>query len=358
MSDNSKSFWQDKKVLITGHTGFKGGWLSLWLHNKGADVVGFSLPPGTNPNLYQSLELKKKITSVFGDIRNFSQIRQVVEKYKPEIVFHLAAQPLVRQSYKNPLETYQTNVIGTANVLEAVKGAGSVKVVVCITTDKCYENREWVWPYREEDKLGGYDPYSSSKACAELVVSAYRNSFFSTSKGHKVAIASTRAGNVIGGGDWNDDRLIPDMIRAVFENKNFEVRNPDAVRPWQHVLDPLFGYITLAEKLWKEGDKFSEAWNFGPDNDEVVPVKEIIKQLNNSLSKKVTIQKQNGENPHEARLLLLDSSKAKSRLNWSLKLKIDKALKFTADWYEAFYSKQKMAEFTSDQIKQYEEGVI
>jgi len=306
--------WKNKKVLITGHTGFKGGWLSLILNQKGAKVIGLALKPGTKPSFYQSVGLDKKVTSILGDIRDLKTVKQVVKKYKPEIVFHLAAQPLVRKSYQNPIETYETNVIGTANVLEAVRSEKSVKVVVCITTDKCYENNEWVWPYREKDRLGGYDPYSSSKACAELIISSYRNSFFKTSKGYSVQVSSTRAGNVIGGGDWSEDRLIPDVIRSVFENKNLEIRNPDSVRPWQHVLDPLFGYITLAEKLWTKGPEFAEAFNFGPENDEVVPVKDVLAELNKSLDKKFTIKKSNGKHPHEAGLLFWIARKLKENL--------------------------------------------
>ncbi len=369
MSTKAGSFWQNKKVLITGHTGFKGGWLSLILKESGAKVIGYALKPSTKPSFYQSVGLEEKVTSIFGDIRNLKEITKAVKKYKPEIVFHLAAQPLVRESYKNPVETYETNVIGTANVLEAVRNTNSVKVVVCITTDKCYQNNEWVWPYREDDKLGGHDPYSSSKACSELVISSYRNSFFN-SKNNKVFIASARAGNVIGGGDWSKDRLIPDIIKSVFGKKNLEIRNPNSIRPWQHVLDPLFGYITLAEKLWKKGTEFAEAFNFGPDNDEVVPVKEVLKHLQNSLNKKIAIKKSTAKNPHEAGLLLLDSSKAKRKLNWQGKLKIAEAVKFTADWYNAFYStrasahsqrasahsKKDMTAFTTAQIRQYEEA--
>ena len=345
--------WKNKKVLITGHTGFKGGWLSMILKQKGAKVVGFALAPATKPSLYESLDLGKKITSVFGDIRNAEEVKKVIKKYKPEVVFHLAAQPLVRRSYKDPVETYETNVIGTANVLEAVRNSDSVKAVICITTDKCYENKEWVWPYREDDQLGGHDPYSASKACAELVVASYRNSFFND-KDSKVLLASTRAGNVIGGGDWSEDRLIPDVIRSVFENKSLEIRNPNSVRPWQHVLDPLFGYITLAENLMDKGRDFASAWNFGPDNDEVVPVKDVLNYLNNSLVNKFKFKKTTGKNPHEAGLLLLDSSKAKKYLGWSPKLKIENATKFTADWYSAFYSKSDMTNFTLDQINKYE----
>lgn len=345
--------WENKKVLITGHTGFKGGWLSMILSRKGAKVTGFSLKPETKPSLFKALNLDKKITSIFGDIRNAEEVKKVIKKYKPEIVFHLAAQPLVRKSYRDPIETYETNVIGTANVLEAIRLSDSVKAVVCITTDKCYENKEWVWPYREDDALGGHDPYSASKACSELVISSYRNSFFN-GKDSKILLASIRAGNVIGGGDWSEDRLIPDVIRSVFENKSLEIRNPDSVRPWQHVLDPLFGYISIAEKLIDKGREFAGAWNFGPDNDEVVSVKNVLRILNNSIEKKFEIKKSNGKNPHEANLLLLDSSKAKKYLNWMPKLKIEKAVKFTADWYSAFYAKKDMTDFTLNQIKEYE----
>lgn len=343
--------WKNKRVLITGHTGFKGGWLSMILTQKGAKVIGFSLKPETKPSLYEALKLDKKITSVFGDIRKIEEIKKVIKKYKPEIVFHLAAQPLVRRSYRDPIETYETNVLGTANVLEAIRISDSVKVVVCITTDKCYENKEWVWPYREDDALGGHDPYSASKACSELVIASYRNSFFNDSK---VLLASTRAGNVIGGGDWSEDRLIPDVIRNVFEGESLEIRNPDSVRPWQHVLDPLYGYISIAEKLADKGREYASAWNFGPDNDEVVPVKNVLRILNNSLENKFEFKKSNGKNPHEANLLLLDSSKAKKYLNWIPKLKIEKAVKFTAEWYSAFYAKKDMTQFTLNQIKEYE----
>lgn len=347
--------WKNKKVLITGHTGFKGGWLSMILTQKGAKVIGFSLKPKTNPSLFDALKLDKKITSIFGDIRNSKELTKVIKKYNPEIVFHLAAQPLVRKSYKDPIETYETNVLGTVNVLEAVRNSDSVKAVVCITTDKCYENKEWVWPYRENDQLGGHDPYSASKACSELVIASYRNSFFN-GKDSKVLLASTRAGNVIGGGDWSEDRLIPDVIRNVFEGKDLEIRNPGSVRPWQHVLDPLFGYLAIAEKLIDKGREFASAWNFGPDNDEVVSVKSVLKILNNSLEKKFEFKKSEVKNPHEANLLLLDSSKAKKDLQWLPKLKIERAVRFTADWYSAFYSKKDMTEFTLNQIKEYENG--
>ncbi len=354
MKKSNDLFWKNKKVLVTGHTGFKGGWLSLWLHSKGAKVIGYSLAPKTKNNLFKSLKLDNKITSVIGDIRDIKSIKNIFEKHKPEIVFHLAAQPLVRESYKSPVETYETNVIGTANVLESIRFSKSVKVGIFITTDKCYQNNEWVWPYREDDRLGGHDPYSNSKACAELVISSYRNSFFND-KTSKVLIASTRAGNVIGGGDWSEDRLIPDIVKHVFENQNLEIRNPESIRPWQHVLDPVFGYIILAEKLWKNGKSLTEGFNFGPENEEVVSVKKILELFNLNVSKKIEIKKPKQKQPHEANLLLLDSSKAKRKLGWKGKLKVKDAVDFTADWYNAFYSGQNIEQFTLNQIAKYEE---
>jgi CDP-glucose 4,6-dehydratase len=353
--NETSSFWKNKKVLITGHTGFKGGWLSLMLHSKGAKVIGYSLAPATKPSLFKSLNLDKKVTSVFGDIRDLANLKKVIKKYKPEIIFHLAAQPLVKKSYQDPIETFETNVIGTANVLEAVRYTETVKVVVCITSDKCYENNEWSWPYREDDRLGGHDPYSASKACAELVISSFKNSYFLNSKKQRVFVASTRAGNVIGGGDWSKDRIIPDVIRAIYENKDFSLRNPNAVRPWQHVLEPLKGYVLLAEKLFKSGNKFSEAWNFGPNNTESVTVKKIIDQAVKVSGKKINLKKTNGVKPHEAGLLLLDSSKSKSNLGWAPKLNTNEAIRLTIEWFDAFYKKEKMDEFTLRQISKYEE---
>jgi CDP-glucose 4,6-dehydratase len=263
-------FWKGKRVLVTGHTGFKGGWLSLWLQQMDAEVCGYSLPAPTDPSLFVVAHIADGIRSVEGDIRDLEHLKRVVAEFRPEIVFHLAAQPLVRQSYRDPVETYSTNVMGTVNVLEAVRQVGGVRVVVSITSDKCYENREWCWAYRENEAMGGYDPYSSSKGCAELVTAALRNSFFHPDKfaEHGVAVASARAGNVIGGGDWAKDRLVPDMIRAFMCRETVVVRSPNAVRPWQHVLDPLSGYLRLAEKLWESGGEFAEAWNFGPAEDD------------------------------------------------------------------------------------------
>jgi len=263
----TKKFWKNRRVLITGHTGFKGTWLSLWLNLLGARVAGYALDPPTQPSLFNLSGIKSNIESIIGDIRNDAKVRQVISDVKPEIIFHLAAQPLVRHSYEYPLETYSTNVMGTGNILEAIRTTGSVKAFVNVTTDKVYQNREWHWGYRENDPLGGYDPYSSSKACSELVTTAYRNSYFHPDnyKEHGVGIATARAGNVIGGGDWAQDRLIPDCIRAFLRNESIYIRNPDAIRPWQYVLEPLKGYLMLAGKLYSNGNVFSRAWNFGPD---------------------------------------------------------------------------------------------
>ena len=275
-------FWHGKRVLITGHTGFKGGWLSLWLQSMGAEVSGYALPPSTNPSLFEKASVSRGMASShLADIRDLDILKSALQETHPEIVFHLAAQPLVRHSYANPVETYATNVMGTVHLLEAIRTTAGVRAVVNITTDKCYENREWVWGYRENDPLGGHDPYSSSKGCSELVTSAYRNSFFDA-KGysrHGVALASARAGNVIGGGDWAMDRLVPDMIRAFSKGEAVVIRSPHAIRPWQHVLEPLWGYLTLAERLWEQGPAFAESWNFGPYDGDAKPVQWIFQRL-------------------------------------------------------------------------------
>ena len=279
-----KSFWVGKVVLLTGHTGFKGSWLSLWLQSMGANVIGYALPPPTNPSLFISANVANDMTSIAGDMRDFPALLSVVEKYQPEIIIHMAAQSLVRHSYANPVETYSTNVMGTVHLLEAARQADSVRAIINVTSDKCYENREWIWGYRENEAMGGYDPYSNSKGCAELVAAAYRNSYFNPASfaDHGVGLASARAGNVIGGGDWAEDRLIPDIMRAITQNKPASIRNPHAIRPWQHVLEPLSGYLMLAEKLWKNGAAFGEAWNFGPNDEDAKPVQWIVEQLTKS----------------------------------------------------------------------------
>ncbi len=344
-------FWKNKKIFITGHTGFKGGWLTMFLLSKGASVAGYSFDPLTRPSLFEVLKLRDKVNSITGDIRDLDKITKAIRDFSPDVVFHLAAQPLVKISYDNPVETFETNVIGTVNVLEAVRKTDGVKAGVFITSDKCYENNGQVKAYKENDRLGGYDPYSASKACAELVISSYRNSYF----GSKTPIASTRAGNVIGGGDWSKDRIVPDIVRALYEKAEIFIRNPDAVRPWQHVMEPVSGYVILAEKLFGNGGKYSEAWNFGPNNTEAVPVRDIVKQAVGVSGKKLELKSDMGENAHEAGYLMLDSSKAKELLGWSAKLETKEAVRITMEWYDAFYRGEKMDHFTMKQINDYED---
>ncbi len=351
-------FWKGKKVLITGHTGFKGSWLSLWLQKKGADLTGYSLSPPTEPNLFDILNLGSGMVSVLGNVCDIDHLKAVFKKTQPQIVIHMAAQSLVRYSYKNPVETFTTNVMGTVNILEAARSTESVKVALIITSDKCYKNREWVWGYRENDPMGGHDPYSSSKGCAELVTSAYRNSYFSQKNSEKenIAVASARAGNVIGGGDWGDDRLIPDIIKAVMDNQSVKIRNPEAVRPWQHVLDPLNGYLCLIEKLYENGSKHSSGWNFGPDIKGAKSVFWITSQISRIWDDKVNWVKDFGENknPHEANYLKLDCSKANSILGWKSKLDILQSLKMVVEWYKHYINHCDMREFTESQIDKFE----
>jgi len=351
----SQHFWEGKKVLVTGHTGFKGGWLSLWLQSKGAKVSGFALQPPTTPNLFEVARVGEGMHSHVGDIRDFEHLRRVLDEEKPDIVFHLAAQPLVRYSYANPIETYASNVMGTVHLLEAVRQAGNVRVVVNITSDKCYENREWVWGYRENDPMGGYDPYSNSKGCAELVASAYRNSFFNPQDyaKHGLALASVRAGNVIGGGDWAADRLIPDMLRAIATGQPVVIRSPHAIRPWQHVLEPLMGYLLLAEKMWENGPEFSEGWNFGPNDDDAKPVEWIVNKMTHQWGGGATWKLDEREHPHEANYLKLDISKAKLRLGWRPRLRLGDTLQRVVAWHKAHQSKTEMRQFTINQIEEY-----
>lgn len=328
-------FWQGKKVFLTGHTGFKGGWLSLWLQSLGAHLTGFALSPPTNPSLFEQARVADGMHSKIGDIRNLELLQAEIQKSQPEIVLHLAAQPLVRYSYENPVETYSTNVMGLVNLFEAVRNTPEVKSVVIVTTDKCYENREWFWPYRENEAMGGHDPYSSSKGCAELVTAAYRSSYFNPFQyeQHGVGIATARAGNVIGGGDWSKDRLIPDIVNAINIDAPVRLRNPNAIRPWQHVLEPLHGYIALAEKLYNDGQKFSEAWNFGPEIIDCISVLDIANKLIEISGSNSNIEiGRNDDQPHEARLLKLDISKAREMLGWQPALNINDALNLIADW--------------------------
>jgi CDP-glucose 4,6-dehydratase len=333
-------FWYGKRILLTGHTGFKGSWLTLWLESLGARLVGYALAPPTNPSLFEVAELGKSMTSVIGDIRDLEKLQAILDEHRPEIVIHMAAQPLVRHSYIDPVETYSTNMMGTVNLLEAVRHVRGVKAVVNITTDKCYQNREWVWPYREEEPMGGYDPYSSSKACSELVTAAYRTSFFNPDNylQHGVAVATVRAGNVIGGGDWAADRLIPDILGAFERNEAVKIRNPNAVRPWQHVLEPLCGYLTLAERMYEEGPAFAEAWNFGPRDQDAKSVGWIVDRMIKLWGDGASSIIAGGNHPHEANCLKLDISKACSRLGWSPVLNLEDALKLIVDW-----SKQRLA---------------
>jgi CDP-glucose 4,6-dehydratase len=345
-------FWTGKRLLITGHTGFKGSWLAFWLKTLGAQVCGYALAPDRQPNLFENLKLQEQIESVTGDVRDLEHFRRTLENFQPEIVFHLAAQSLVRKSYLEPVETYTTNVIGTVNVLEAVRRIDSVKAVVVITTDKVYENKEWYWAYRENERLGGFDPYSNSKACAELVAASYRNSFFDDGR---CLIATARAGNVIGGGDWSEDRLLPDVFRSLLFGANLEVRNPNSVRPWQHVLEPLAGYMNLAEKLYAGEKKFADAWNFGPSDEDSKPVGWILSEIKRIWNEPVKWEIAEGLQPHEARLLKLDSAKAKNELNWQPKLTINEAVNLTAEWYRGFRNNKDLVELTDKQIGFYHE---
>jgi len=353
--ENLRSFFQNKRILITGHTGFKGSWLTQILLNWGAKVSGIALEPNTKPSLFQSLELEKKIRNNFCDIRNFKKISEIIKREKPEIVFHLAAQALVRESYDNPLYTFETNIMGTSNILQAIKETDTVRAAVIITTDKVYENKESGLPFKENDKLGGHDPYSASKAAAEIVIGSYIKSFFNPvdyNKKHKTLIASARAGNVIGGGDWSNDRLVPDLIKGVFKNEKVIIRNPDAIRPWQYVLEPLYGYLLLAKKLYEGKKEFSGAWNFGPYNKNHLSVEELVKRALELLKQgSYEIRKDCGK--HEARLLKLDSNKAKKLLGWQPRLDMKTILEFTFNWYKAFYEKKNIIDLTNQQINSF-----
>ncbi len=353
------TFWKDKRVLLTGHTGFKGSWLSLWLQSMGSQVVGYALAPPTKPSLFDLAEVGSGMTSIIGDIRDLKQLRETFSTHQPEIVIHMAAQALVRHSYVEPVETYSTNVMGTVNLLEAVRSTQSVKAVVNVTSDKCYENREWAWGYRENEAMGGYDPYSNSKGCSELVTAAYRNSYFHPEKysEHGVAIASGRAGNVIGGGDWADDRLIPDILRAITEGKPVNIRNPHAVRPWQHVLEPLSGYLLLAQKLHGEGAAYAEGWNFGPRAEDARPVQWIVEKLTNAWGDGASWSLDGGDHPHEAHHLKLDCSKANGQLHWHPRWRLEQALSAIIEWHRAHRDGQDMRQTTIWQIDAYNAAV-
>lgn len=350
------AFWAGKRVFLTGHTGFKGGWLSLWLQSLGVKLTGFALQPPTQPSLFDEAQVSVGMRSIIGDIRDLPVLQKALQEARPEIVFHMAAQPLVRYSYENPVETYATNVMGTVHLLEAVRQTPGVKAVVNVTTDKCYENREWVWGYRENEPMGGYDPYSNSKGCAELVSSAYRSSFFNANaySRHGVALATVRAGNVIGGGDWAQDRLIPDILVALAQGNVISIRNPHAIRPWQHVLEPLRGYLTLAERLVEFGTGYAEGWNFGSNDEDARPVGWIVEQMVNKWGSEAAWRVDAGEHPHEAHYLKLDISKARSRLDWHPLLRLNDALNLIVDWAKKRQLGVDVRELTLAQIAAYQ----
>jgi CDP-glucose 4,6-dehydratase len=346
-------FWKGKKVFLTGHTGFKGSWLSLWLASMGAKVTGYALAPNTIPNLFDVLAIDSLIEkSHIADIRDLAVLQKAMSESKPDVVIHMAAQPLVRYSYANPVETYATNVMGTVHVLESTRTIDSVRATVVVTTDKCYENKEWVWGYRENEAMGGYDPYSNSKGCAELVTSAYRQSYFSNSNSTN-KVASARAGNVIGGGDWSEDRLIPDAIKAFEENKPLMIRNPLATRPWQHALEPLSGYLILGQALYDQGSAFASGWNFGPRDEDNRAVQEVVELLISGWGDTACWEKEDSEQPHEANLLKLDCSKARTQLGWAPKWNLETAAQKIVEWQKAFQAQENMQEVSLAQINHY-----
>jgi CDP-glucose 4,6-dehydratase len=344
-------FWSARRVLLTGHTGFKGGWLALWLSSMGAEVVGVSNGQPTNPALFDVARIAESVTSVEADVRDFERLDRLMRDFQPDVVLHLAAQPLVRRSYEDPVATYAINVMGTVHVLEAIRRVGSVRAVVNVTSDKCYENREWEWGYREDEPKGGRDPYSSSKGCAELVTAAYRSSFFSGVD--CPALASARAGNVIGGGDWAADRLVPDLMRAALSGVPLSVRNPTAVRPWQHVLNPLSGYLLLAERLWAARD-YADGWNFGPPDTDARPVRWVVERVAALWGAGLDWASDPGEHPHEAHSLKLDSSRARERLAWAPRWDLERGLAATVDWYRAYRDGADMRAFSLAQIEAYQ----
>jgi len=350
-----KNFWDSKTVLLTGHTGFKGSWLSIILKKFGANVIGFSKDIPTKPSMYEIVNVKEGMRSIIGDINDVNHLKQVFEDNKPQIVIHMAAQAIVRESYKNPSETFATNVMGVVNLLEAVRESEGVRVVIIVTSDKSYRIKKDHSKYFEDDAMGGYDPYSSSKGCAELITSSYRNSFFNTEKNleHKVALASVRAGNVIGGGDWGTDRLLPDIMRGLENKSIIKIRNPDSVRPWQFVLDPLFGYLKLAEKMWSDGVKFSQGWNFGPTTDEEKTVRWITEFIKKQIEEETNFEMDTSSQPHEEKYLRLDCSKACEQLDWKSKMNLKNTLLWTINWYKEFTKGGNMKEITEKQIEQF-----
>ena len=344
--------YKNKTVLVTGHTGFKGSWLSIWLRELGANVIGYALDPYTEKDNFVLAKLENKITDIRGDIRDKEHLEKVFEQYKPDFVFHLAAQPLVRLSYDQPVETYEVNVMGTINVMECIRKTPETRIGIMITTDKCYENKEQIWGYRENEAFGGYDPYSSSKGAAEIAISSWRNSFFNPKdyEKHKKSIASVRAGNVIGGGDWSLDRIIPDCIRALEKGEAIRIRNPKAIRPWEHVLEPLSGYLLLGQKIYEEPSKYCEGWNFGPNLDSIVSVWKIGEKIIKYYGSGELEDKSKKDELHEAKLLALDITKARFNLGWKPRWDIDKAIEKTVEWYKK-YSNEDIYELCIKQIE-------
>jgi len=351
-----KDFWRKKRVFVTGHTGFKGSWLCLWLHGLGAEITGYALPPPTQPSLFNLACVEDLLRSIPGDVRDGASLAKAMGETHPEIVIHMAAQPLVRDSFKDPAHTYATNVMGTVNLLEAVRKCKGVKAVINVTSDKCYENREWVWGYRENEPMAGYDPYSNSKACSELVTSAYRNSFFNPKEGntHGVGLASARSGNVIGGGDWAADRLIPDCVRFILRGERIVLRHPQAIRPWQHVLEPLWGYLLLAQKLCENGSRYAQAWNFGPEDQDAKTVEWVVKAICSKWGQKASYEIDKGKHPHEAHYLKLDCSKAKAELGWYPKWNLETAIDKIIKWVLAYRDGKDVRNVSYKQIRDYE----
>ena len=351
----NSNFWKNKKVLLTGHTGFKGSWLSIWLKKLGVELVGFSKDIPTKPSLFEIAKVSEGMTSITGNIEDFTAIQKVLKENKPEIVIHMAAQSLVRKSYEEPINTFATNVMGTVNLLQAVKTTGSTRVLINITSDKCYENKGTEKAFSENSPMGGYDPYSSSKGCAELVTSAFRDSFFNLKEfeRHECSLSSVRSGNVIGGGDWAKDRLIPDIMNSISKRIPTQIRNTRSIRPWQFVLEPLFGYLILAQRMWEEGKEFSEPWNFGPDETDCKSVKWILEKISKELDDGFSWKEDTRDNPHEAEMLKLDCNKAKKRLGWKTKLDVNETIEWTVNWYKEYFKNSDMKQYTENQIDKF-----
>jgi CDP-glucose 4,6-dehydratase len=348
-------FYRGRKVLITGHTGFKGSWLSILLTWLGAEVYGYALDPPTVPSLYELAKVDDLVSSTIGDIRDYDLLQNTLTKVKPEVIIHMAAQPLVRESYRNPRETYEVNVMGTVNLLDGIRRENGIKAVLNVTSDKCYENREWLWGYRENEPMGGYDPYSNSKGCSELITSSFRTSFFNPKdfSKHGLALASARAGNVLGGGDWAEDRLIPDLFRSILKGEKLKIRSPYAIRPWQHVLEPLTGYLKLCEKLYSEGPVFADGWNFGANNNDAKNVEWIIQKICELWDNDVVYEIESIPQPHEANYLKLDCTKAKTLLGWNPVWNVETTLRMVTDWYKAYQSNSDIRQVCINQIEQY-----